>query len=79
MINLLDKFLTLLIDVIHSMAWAFKNNYLFEAWRNIEWGGINAPSMKAMLCTQSIAEHLDEAKRLYLKEMEIAHIKWRDK
>lgn len=70
MINLLDKFLTLLIDIIHSMVWAFKNNYLFEAWRKIEWGGVSSTSCKSIVCGPSIQNELDEAKALYLEAAE---------
>lgn len=49
--SLTAKLLYLLIDIIHSMVWAFKNNYLFEAWRKIEWGGVSSTSCKSIICS----------------------------
>jgi hypothetical protein len=74
--NTTAKFLYLLIDIIESMVWAFKNNYLFEAWRNMpeqKWARLEAPSMKSIICAPSISECLDQAKILTLEATEKSH------
>ena len=62
--NLTAKFLYLLIDIIESMVWAFKNNYLFEAWRNIEWGGYEVSAKETLLTPEKAEQYyLDDLKR----------------